>query len=200
MVVRSVLTLLIATAASAPALSADGFNLSLRYQVETSTGSGRYHRLTRQETWKPGETAVIVCDVWDLHHSLNAVRRVGEMAPRLNALLKEARRRGMIIIHSPSDCMDAYADHPARRRAIEAPKAVRLPEDIQSWCSRIPAEEKAVYPLDQSDGGGDDDPEEHAKWAAKLKKMGRNPGVPWKKQSKALPQFLKPKSKPKKTR
>ena len=29
---------------------------------------------------KPAETAVIVCDVWDAHHCLNAVRRVKEMA------------------------------------------------------------------------------------------------------------------------
>ncbi|HVW02712.1 MAG TPA: hypothetical protein VHB77_20310, partial [Planctomycetaceae bacterium] len=55
--------------------------------------------------------------------------------------------------------------------------------DIASWCSRIPAEEQALYPIDQSDGGEDDDPREHADWAAKLKSLGRNPGMPWKKQS-----------------
>ena len=157
--------------------------LSLRYQKETSSGSGRYHRLVREENWNPGETAVIVCDVWDLHHSKNAVRRVEEIAPRLNELLKEARRRGMTIVHSPSDCMDAYADHPARRRAIEAPVSAELPDDIQSWCTVIPAEEQAIYPIDQSDGGSDDDPQENAEWAEKLESMGRNPGTPWKKQS-----------------
>ncbi|MBP85948.1 MAG: nicotinamidase [Planctomycetaceae bacterium] len=168
---------------SSLAFSADDLTLSLRYQTETTEGSGRYHRLARHATWKPEETAVIVCDVWDLHHSLNAVRRVEEFAPRLNELLKDARSRGMTIVHSPSDCMDAYTDHPARKRANDAPKAAQLPDDIQSWCSRIPAEEQAVYPLDQSDGGDDDDPAEHAEWAAKLKKMGRNVGTPWLKQS-----------------
>ena len=163
--------------------TADDFTLQLRYQAETAPGSGRYHRLTRQETWNPRETAVIVCDVWDLHHSQNAVRRLEEFAPRLDKLLKQARSQCATIIHSPSDCMDAYADHPARHRAISAPKAAQLPDDIKSWCSRIPAEEQAVYPLDQSDGGGDDDPVEHKVWAAKLEKLGRDPGVPWKKQS-----------------
>ena len=162
---------------------ADEVPLSLRYQQETSAGSGRYHRLSRPENWKPEETAVIVCDVWDLHHCLNAVRRVNELAPRLNQFVAEARRKGMTIIHAPSDCMEAYADHPARHRALETPRAASLPDDIQSWCSQIPAEEKGIYPVDQSDGGEDDDPAEHAEWAAKLEQMGRNPQAPWKQQS-----------------
>ncbi|MBC8354656.1 MAG: isochorismatase family protein [Planctomycetes bacterium] len=162
---------------------ANDFTLELRHQTETAPDSGRYHRVTREETWNTSETAVIVCDVWDYHHSLNAVRRLEEFAPRLDEVLKRARSQGAIIIHSPSDCMDAYSDHPARARAIATPKASSLPDDIKSWCSRIPAEEQAVYPLDQSDGGSDDDPEEHTVWAARLKKLGRDPGLPWQKQS-----------------
>jgi nicotinamidase-related amidase len=177
------LSLLVTGLLFVDASSADDVTLQLQYQTETDTGTGRYHRLVRQETWKPEETAVIVCDMWDLHHSLNAVRRVEEFAPRLNELLGEARRLGMTIIHSPSDCMDAYAQHPARRRATAAPRSASLPDDIESWCSRIPEEERAVYPVDQSDGGADDDPAEHARWAAKLEKMGRNPGTPWKTQT-----------------
>ena len=57
-------------------------DLQLRYQVETRSYSGRFHRLVREEQWKPEETAIIVCDVWDLHHCRNAVRRVEEFAPR----------------------------------------------------------------------------------------------------------------------
>jgi type 1 glutamine amidotransferase/nicotinamidase-related amidase len=162
---------------------ADDIDLSLRYQVETSSGSGRHHRLTRNETWKAEETAVIVCDVWDYHHCLNAVRRLEEFGPRLNEVLTHARSRGMTIIHSPSDCMPAYEGHPARERTTATPKAGKLPRDIGAWCSRIPAEELAAYPIDQSDGGEDDDPDEHAKWAAKLKALGRNPGLPWQRQS-----------------
>lgn len=139
-----------------------------------------------QQLWWAKETAVIVCDVWDAHHCLNAVRRLEEFAPRMNDVLKEARKRGATIIHSPSDCMAAYEDHAARKRAINAPAAKVKPKDVEFWCSRIPSEEKAVYPIDQSDGGEDDDPAEHAEWAAKLKAMGRNPGMPWKTQSKLI--------------
>ncbi len=157
--------------------------LALQSQSETSAGSGRFHIKTRQEQWKPQETAIIVCDVWDLHHCLNAVRRLEELAPRLNAVLKESRSRGVTIIHSPSDCMPAYEKHPARINAKLTIPAEWVPHDVKSWCSLIPTEERAAYPIDQSDGGEDDDPEEHAKWVAHLKSLGRNPGTPWKKQS-----------------
>ena len=163
--------------------AAEDIQLTLRHQVETSSGSGRYHRLTRRESWKAEETAIIVCDVWDYHHCLNAVRRLEEFGPRLNAVLTDARHRGMTIIHSPSDCMPAYEGHPARKRAVETPQVRDLPQDIVAWCSRIPSEEVAAYPIDQSDGGEDDDPAEHAQWVAELKALGRNPGLPWQRQS-----------------
>src|SRR4051812_32553830 len=73
------------------------------------------------ETWDAARTAVIVCDVWDAHHCLNAVRRVNELAPRLNRFIEEARRRGALVIHAPSSCMAAYASHPGRRLAQDAP-------------------------------------------------------------------------------
>ena len=39
---------------------------------------------------------------------------------------------------------------------------------LSSWCDSIPAEEQGTYPIDQSDGGEDDDPQEHAEWAKSL--------------------------------
>jgi nicotinamidase-related amidase len=146
------------------------------------------HQVAVAESWNAERTAVILCDVWDYHHSINAVRRLEEMLPRMNDLLKEARGRGATIIHAPSDCMPAYEQNPARLRAVSAPQ-VDLPKDIASWCSRIPSEVSSLtaqYPVDQSDGGEDDDPEEHRQWAAKLEALGRNPGMPWKAQSPGI--------------
>ncbi|HTN04089.1 MAG TPA: isochorismatase family protein [Planctomycetaceae bacterium] len=164
-------------------LSAADFSLQLRSIPADPFSKTPGTREVRNETWPASKTAVIVCDVWDLHHCRNAVRRLEEFGPRLNAVLIEARKRGATIIHSPSDCMPAYTDHPARLRAIAAPRSADLPKDIAAWCSRIPAEEQAHYPIDQSDGGEDDDPAEHAQWAARLKSLGRNPGMPWQRQS-----------------
>lgn len=168
---------------STTALSAEDLKLQLRYQQETSKDSGRYHRLQRSENWDPQQTAIIVCDVWDYHHCLNAVNRLAEFAPRLDNLLKTARSQGVTIIHAPSDCMPAYQGHPARVRAMQVPQQGAVPEGIENWCSKIPSEERAAYPIDQSDGGEDDDPAEHAVWAKKLESLGRNPSLPWKSQS-----------------
>ncbi|WP_339681891.1 ThuA domain-containing protein [Gimesia maris] len=168
---------------STTSLSAKDLDLQLRYQQETGKDTGRFHRLQRSESWKPSETAIIVCDVWDYHHCLNAVKRLEQFAPRLDQLLKTARAEGVTIIHAPSDCMPTYQKHPARKRAMQVTFDGPVPDGIENWCSKIPAEERAVYPLDQSDGGEDDDPEEHAAWAKKLKDLGRNPALPWKSQS-----------------
>ena len=170
---------------SASELSAEStIDVKLRYQQESA--NGLFETKSRSESWQPQQTAVIVCDCWDAHHCLNAVRRLEQFAPILNKVLNEARNRGATIIHSPSDCMDAYSDHPARQRAIAMPQAEYTPHDVAAWCSVIPAEERGVYPIDQSDGGEDDDPAEHAKWRAKLESLGRNPNTPWKKQTELI--------------
>ena len=175
-----------AVPANLAAQSATEIELQLRERIETSALSGRFHITTKSETWDLTQTAVIVCDMWDYHHCRNAVKRVEEFAPRLNKVLIAARKKGATIIHAPSSCMQAYEDHPARLRAIRTPAAPNLPADINAWCDGVPAEETAVYPIDQSDGGQDDDPLEHAKWAAKLTAMGRNPAAPWEKQTSLL--------------
>ena len=158
------------------------FELALRTQHWDVTADGGYRPKRHSESWPARKTALIVCDVWDAHHCLNAVKRLNEFAPRLNDVVAEARRRGATIIHAPSDCMAAYADHPARKRALAVPMSVSLPDDITSWCSSIPAEEEVEYPIDQSDGGEDDDPAEHEAWAAELTARGLNPRAPWKQQ------------------
>lgn len=160
--------------------------VSLRSQVkDPSQAEGVYRHVTEEQVWKADETAVIVCDMWDSHHCYRAVLRENQMVPRMENLLSTLRQRGVTVIHAPSSCVDAYADHPARQRTLEVPQATP-PKDINSWCHSIPAEESATYPLDQSDGGEDDTPEEHAAWEAELKAQGRNPKAPWKQQHPGL--------------
>jgi nicotinamidase-related amidase len=169
------------TRAAEPA-AAGGLHLVLRDRVPAQADAGRYEVRERARRWEPRKTAIIICDMWDLHHCKRAVERVREMAPRMNAVSARAREMGVLIIHAPSSCMAPYEDTPMRRRAREAPRAKNLPRDIGSWCPKIPAEEKGRYPIDQSDGGEDDEPAEHAAWAAKLQAQGRNPRAPWKSQ------------------
>lgn len=156
--------------------------LSLTLQSRAPSGRAVLVR----EQWLPSRTAIIVCDMWDLHHCKNAVTREGEMAPRMNEVLEKARQAGVLIIHAPSSCMKPYEGTAARQRAMTAPTAARLPDKISEWCKQIPSEELAVYPLDQTDGGEDDDADEHAAWAAELTAKGLNPKAPWTKQIDVL--------------
>lgn len=169
-----------------PVIQGQEIDLTVRTQQPVPQHETLFLSLESTEKWKPQETAVIVCDVWDYHHSLNAVKRLEEFGPRLNEVLNAARSKGMTIIHSPSDCMEAYQDHPARRRAKEAPTAPYRPNEIDDWCSALPSEKGKPYPIDQSDGGADDDAESAQKWSQKLKELGRNPGTPWQAQSKLI--------------
>jgi nicotinamidase-related amidase len=161
-----------------------GLNFTLRNRVAAPDGT--FVLTEKKETWSPTTTAIIVCDMWDAHHCLNAVRREEQLVPIMDQVLTKARDMGVLIIHAPSSCMEPYKDNPARKRAQAAPTAKNLPKDIGVWCNKIPAEEKGKYPIDQTDGGEDDDLKEHADWHAKLAAMGRNPKAPWKSQHAGL--------------
>ncbi|WP_145085250.1 ThuA domain-containing protein [Aureliella helgolandensis] len=154
----------------------------LRSQQPVAEGAQQYHSVRSQQVWDLRATAVIVCDMWDAHHCLNAVRREGELAPRVDAFVSALRERGGTIIHAPSGCMDAYEGHAARLRSKAIEPAEDFPDAIAEWCYQIPSEESAEYPIDQSDGGEDDDLAEHAMWAQRLAARGLIPKSPWKKQ------------------
>ena len=91
--------------------------------------------------------------MWDQHWCKSATARVAEMAPRVNELAGELRRRGALIIHCPSDVVDFYRDHPGRELARQAPE-IDTAVPLQDWCPRDPQRE-APLPIDDSDGGCD---------------------------------------------
>jgi nicotinamidase-related amidase len=164
---------------------ADGYSLKKRTTIPQAQQSSQFQRTLSEVTWDPQRTAVIVCDVWDYHHCKNAVKRLDQMLPRMESVLEKTRRAGSVIIHAPSDCMPYYSNHPARDRVASIPLE-NLPNQIASWNCRLEKELSSLYPLDQSDGGEDDQPEEHKAWAGKLTALGRNPNLPWKAQNPAL--------------
>jgi len=96
----------------------------------------------------PKKTAVVVCDMWDDHWCKAASTRCAELAKTADPVLKACREKGMTIIHCPSDCMDFYKEHAARKRMqavkkADPPKAKDLPNP--------------PLPVDDSDGGCDDE-------------------------------------------
>ena len=133
--------------------AAEELALYTRWRTPTEDGTGvQIHYKTVY--WDPAKTAAIVCDMWDNHHCPSAVRRVNEMAPRMNRLLHALRQRGVLIVHAPSGTMSYYEGTPQRQLALSAPK-VETPVPLQSWCKLDPTVEGPL-PIDDSDGGCED--------------------------------------------
>ena len=119
-------------------------------------GAGERESWRSAETtlnWDATRTAMVVCDMWDKHTCDGATRRVAEMAPRMNDLIRKARAQGVFIIHCPSDTMKFYEGTPGRRLAQSAPK-VETAIPLQRWCS-LDKSKEAPLPIDDSDGGCD---------------------------------------------
>ena len=154
--VSMLLTIVSALAAQSPTTDTAAGDLKLYAcsRVETPAGSGQVDCTYKTLAWDPKKTAVIVCDMWDQHWCKGAAARVAEMAPRVNDFLTEARKRGVLIVHAPSECMKAYENHPARLRAQNAPNA-NVPDFLRQQCQGLDAEKQAKWPIDQSDGGCD---------------------------------------------
>jgi nicotinamidase-related amidase len=133
--------------------SAVELKLNLRSRVETAPGSGQWKEVIRRQEFPPRETAILICDMWDRHWCRSATRRCDAIALRMAPVIEAARARGVQIIHSPSDCMEFYQDTPQRRRMIDAPHA-EPPAPRQF--------EEPPLPIDDSDGGCDDEPQDEA--------------------------------------
>jgi putative heme-binding domain-containing protein len=148
---------LITTSPVAAAEAPSMLRFQARAQQELAPGSGKYQSVERDLQWAPARTAIIVCDMWDQHWCIGATARVAELAPRMNEVIQEARRRGVLILHAPSSTMSFYKDYPQRKRAQQAPKA-SAPANIEAWRS-LNQEKEGALPIDDSDGGCDDHPQ-----------------------------------------
>jgi nicotinamidase-related amidase len=138
----------------------DKLSLELTLRSRVKGEGDRYTVVEKKVTWDPKKTALIICDMWDDHWCKSAAKRVGEMAGPLNEVVKNARARGMFIIHAPSSVTAFYKDTPQRKLAREAPFA-KTPVPLSTverwgtaWCYPDPKREPAI-PIDDSDMGCD---------------------------------------------
>lgn len=145
------------------ALMAPPDTLAVRAREETAAKSGRYHAVAKQLAWSPAKSAVVVCDMWDKHWCPGATARVGELAPRVNEVLVALRKKGVLVVHCPSDTMDFYANTPARKLAQDAPKSTpKVP--LERWCKLDPKREGKL-PIDDSDGGCEENVKNYKAWS-----------------------------------
>jgi nicotinamidase-related amidase len=131
-------------------MAAKGDSLRLRRrELANEDGYSRWRVKEEVLPLEPRSAALIIVDMWDQHWCAGATARCGALALKINDAARRARDRGLLIVHAPSDTMDFYHDHPARRRFLEAASRPggRGPAEIPI----------ADYPppVDASDGGSD---------------------------------------------
>jgi nicotinamidase-related amidase len=126
--------------------------LNLRAQIENpgADNAVAWREVRRKRTVPAKEAAIVICDMWDKHWCKSATNRCEALAKKMAPVLEFARKKGVLIIHAPSECMDFYEDTPQRKMAMEAPKADPPP-------ARNIAD--PALPIDDSDGGCDDEPQ-----------------------------------------
>jgi nicotinamidase-related amidase len=133
-------------------------HLTLRSRVPLPSGTNTHTLVWKKVDWEPRKTALIICDMWDDHWCKSAARRVAEMAGPLNNVVKEARARGVFIIHAPSSVTKFYNDTPQRKLAQSASFArTKVPLSTNerwgtTWCWPDPKRESDL-PIDDSDMG-----------------------------------------------
>ena len=140
--------------------------ISKQLKVPSALDEGAWDLTSRIEAWKPTETAIIICDMWDKHWCNDATARVAEMAPEMNKVIAIAREKGVKIVHAPSDCMDFYANHSGRKEAKRyADKSITALANGR----KLPSEENAPWPVDQSDEGCENaDCKPHRAWTKQI--------------------------------
>ena len=128
------------TAGAVQAADSGEKTLHLFTRAREKTDDGHFEPVYKTVEIDPRKTAIIVCDMWNTMCNATAARRVAELAPRLNEVLVEARKHGVLIIHSPSGTVDFYKDTPARRRCAQAPKVeTKAPLEWNRRCSALAA-------------------------------------------------------------
>src|SRR3954469_24685360 len=115
--------------------------VDLRSRVELFKGTADWQEVHIQKTLPAQATAVIVCDMWDKHWCSGATARVNVIAKQMAPFLEAARKRGIQIIHAPSETMAFYEDMPQRKRMLALAK-VEPPSPLTLTDPPLPIDDK----------------------------------------------------------
>lgn len=142
--------------------------LLLRTRIQPYHQSGPWVEAQFDGTIANARTAIIITDMWDRHWCAGATNRVEQIAKRMEPVLEEARRAGILIVHAPSETMDFYANSPGRLLAQNAPRSTP-PDELTI--------EDGPLPIDDSDGGCDTPGDkEHKAWTRENPELTIAPG------------------------
>jgi nicotinamidase-related amidase len=129
-------------------VSMNKIKISTEKRIPSNLDKGVYVIENEIQWWNPSETAIIICDMWDHHWCNSAAERVAEMAPFLNNVVSIARAKGVLIVHSPSECMEFYKNHPSR---ILGQKFKNNEVKHLINTDKLVTEKDAIWPIDQSE-------------------------------------------------
>jgi nicotinamidase-related amidase len=137
-------------------------SLDLRSRIELHKGSGEWQEVHFKKTIPAGQTAIVICDMWDNHWCKGAAQRVGVLAEKMDPVLARARQAGILIVHAPSDIMDFYQDTPQRKlmlalNRVEPPPALGLADP--------------PLPIDDKAGGCDTSDSFYKAWKREIDKL-----------------------------
>lgn len=143
-------------------------HMILRTRVKPYGAKDIWTEATFEQTFVAARTAIVITDMWDKHWCRGATERVGQIALRMEPLLKKARAAGILIIHAPSETMDFYAGSEGRRLAQSAPE-MDPPAD--------PPLHDPPLPIDDTNGGCDTPGDtEHREWSRETSLLTIAPG------------------------
>ncbi len=131
-----------------PRSAEEALRLPLRSRVQPFKGSDTWEEVNLVKELPAKETAILICDMWDNHWCQSAAKRCDALAKKMEPVLQAARKKGVLIVHSPSDCMGFYKDQPQRKKLIEL-KRIDPPKPLELPNPPLPVDDKA---------GGCDDP------------------------------------------
>jgi nicotinamidase-related amidase len=120
--------------------------LPLRSRVELFKGSGQWQAVEVTRDFEPSKTALVLCDMWDRHWCSGAENRVAILARKMEPVIQLARKRGVLIIHAPSETMAHYSQTAARINMLKI-AALNPPEPLPLTDPPLP--------IDDTDGGCD---------------------------------------------
>jgi nicotinamidase-related amidase len=116
-----------------PNMRAADLIVNLRSRVELFKGAGEWRAVNLQESVPVEKTAIIICDMWDKHWCGGATQRVNGLVEKMAPFVEAARKRGIQIIHAPSETMPFYENAPERKRIlaigrVDPPTPLSLPD------------------------------------------------------------------------
>lgn len=122
-------------------VGAADLTVNLRLRVEAFKGSGEWRAVSLLQSLPVEKTAVLICDMWDKHWCRGAVERVNGLVAHMEPFVESARKRGIQIIHAPSETMAFYQDAPQRKRILALAR-IDPPPPLSLFDPPLPIDDK----------------------------------------------------------